>query len=445
MVPVPSRMHGSTEMCGSYEVLPGERIDLAARIPELGKELVGVRTELRRRLAWARIAARKPKTRTHDLNWAADAGWFLKRLQELPLDNLRMLENSRHIKHLASRHAVLVENDGPIARGLAGKSRLDRGIELQAMALAILPPREAWIGDEVLAPDEATEGFELLLFVGRNVEEALSGAQRTGGTRGHVLVAHRLRPHTRNQPIRDHPAHGNKSRLQHRHVDELALAGALAPKQRRCDRKGSRDAPHGIGHRIANPQRRGLPISRYAHDAREPLNDLIVGGVELERTVLTKARDRTIDQVAPHLLERRIAEPKPLHDAGPKILDHHTGRANETTKNLAALRSLQVERERPLTSVLSQKRCAHVGAIESRIGPELARQIARARHFNLDHVGAKLGKLIAAEGTSQHIGQVEDAHARQKSAHRSSPVPPNPTPPANPQGPRAPWLMRLHL
>src|SRR2546423_1703650 len=62
-------------------------------------------------------------------------------------------------------------------------------------------------------------------------------------------------------------------------------------------------------------------------------------------------------------------------------------------------------------------------AIETRIGTKLARQIAGSRHFDLDDIGAKLGKLIAAEWTSQHIGQVEDAHAGQKSAHRPSATP----------------------
>src|SRR5215510_15527149 len=211
MMAVPSSRRGSTATCSSYDLLPRELIDLALRIAEFGKHIVGVRAQLWRRHARPWIAARKPETRTHDLNRAADAGGLDEISQQLALDNLRVVENSRDVKHLASRHAMLVEDDGPIARGPAGKRRLDLGLELPAMALAILPPGEAWIGDEVLAPDEAAEGFELLLLVGRNVEQALSGAQRSGGARGHVLVAHRPRPHTRNQPVRDHPAHGDQS------------------------------------------------------------------------------------------------------------------------------------------------------------------------------------------------------------------------------------------
>src|SRR5262245_27349862 len=443
MMAVPSGRRGSTAICGSYDLLPRELIDLALRIAELGKDIVGVRAQLWRRHARPWIAARKPETRTHDLNRAADAGGIVEISQQLALYNLRMLEDSRHVQHRASRNTVLIKDDGPIARGLTGKRCLDLGIELEAIALAILPPGEAWIGDEVLAPDQAAEGLELLLLVGRDVEEALRGAQRAGRTCGHVLVAHRPRPHARNQPVRDDPAHGNQSRLQHRDIDELALAAALAPKQRRSDCKSSRDASHGVGHRIADPQRRRLLISGYAHDAREALNDLVVGGVELERTVLAETGNRTIDQVRPHLFQRRIAELKPLHDAGTEVLNHHTRRGDETTKNVAAFRSLQVERERPLTSVLSQKRCAHMGTIERRIGTELARQIARARHLDFDHIGAELGKLIAAEGAGQHIGQVEDAHTRQKPAHRSSAVRSKTKPPLQTRDSSL-WLKMYH-
>src|SRR5262249_54206908 len=132
-----------------------ELIDLAPRIAELGKDIVGVSTKLRRRHARSRIAAPKPEARTHDLNRAADTGGLLEHSQELTLDNLRMSENSRHVKHLASRHTMLIEDDGPLSRGLAGERRLDLGIELRTMALAILSPREAWIADKLLSPNQA--------------------------------------------------------------------------------------------------------------------------------------------------------------------------------------------------------------------------------------------------------------------------------------------------
>src|SRR5262245_49913126 len=106
-----------------------------------------------------------------------------------------MLKNRRHVEHFASRNTMLIEDRGPFARGLAGKRRLDLGIEGEAVALTILAPGEARIGDEVLAPDQAAKSLELLLLVGCDVERAIARAQRPGRACGHVLVTHRLRPH----------------------------------------------------------------------------------------------------------------------------------------------------------------------------------------------------------------------------------------------------------
>src|SRR5262245_11506154 len=131
MTAVPSGRRGSTAICGSYDLLPGELTDLALRIAELGKNFVGIGTQLGWRHAWPRTAACKPEARTHDLYWAVDAGGLLEISQQLALDNLRMVENSRHVKHLASRHTMLVEDDGPVSCGLGDKRRLDLGIELE--------------------------------------------------------------------------------------------------------------------------------------------------------------------------------------------------------------------------------------------------------------------------------------------------------------------------
>src|SRR5262245_42302661 len=115
MISVPSHWHTFAKLLVSYDVLPGELIDLALRIAELGKDIVGVRSQPGWRHAWPRIAARKPEACTYDLNRATDAGGPFEISQELALDNLRMVENSRHAKHLASRHTMLVEDHGPVA------------------------------------------------------------------------------------------------------------------------------------------------------------------------------------------------------------------------------------------------------------------------------------------------------------------------------------------
>src|SRR5689334_16606454 len=354
MTHLPNRSFPRAAASSSCDVLPREIVNLALRITELGQNVVGVGTELWWRHCGPGIAACQPKARADHLNRPADAGGISERPQQLALDNLRMLEHRRHVEYLAGRNTMLIEECGPFAGGLAGKRRLDFGVEREAVALAILPSGKARIVDKVLAADQAAEGLELLLFVGCDVEGATASAQRSGWARGHVLIAHRLRPHARDQPVRDHPTHRNQRRFQHRYIDDLALAAALAPVERRRDRKSRRDAAHGVGNRVADAQGCGLAISSHAHHAGQSLHDLIVGRIELEWTVLAKSGDCAIDQVRPHLLERRIAEPETLHDAGPKVLDHDAGGGNQLAEYLAALRSLEIERERALAGILRQ-------------------------------------------------------------------------------------------
>ena len=332
-----------------------------------------------------------------------------------------MLEHRGHVEHLAGRHAVLVEQDRPVLRRLGGERHLDLGVELEAVPLAVLTSGELRMRDEVLAPDQPAQGLELLLLVGRDVEEAIAGAQRAGRARGHVLVAHRLPART--------PAISQFDTAQPMatRVDSSIDTSMCSPSPLRSRRnsaaamrKRRRDAAHGVGDRIADPQRRGRLVAGHAHDAREALDDLVVGRVELERTVLPEPGDRAIDDVMLDLPERRIAQAEPVHDAGPEILHHHVGGGDEPAeRRLAPLRALEIDGDRALAGVLRQERRAHADPIEIGIGAELTREIARARHLDLDHVGAELGELIAAEGAGEHVGEIEDARAGQKSAHHS--------------------------
>src|SRR5262245_28361940 len=190
MTPVPTRRLASASASVSCDVLPCEIVDLALRIAKPGQDIVSVCAELwgRRRGPWN--AACQPKPRADHLDRAADARHLREGAQQLALEDLRMLENRRHVQHFAGRNAMLVQERGPLPGGLAGKRRLNLGIELEAVALAILPSGKTKIADEVLAPDQAAESLELLLFVGRDVEKAVAGAQRAGRARRHVLVAH---------------------------------------------------------------------------------------------------------------------------------------------------------------------------------------------------------------------------------------------------------------
>ena len=99
-------------------------------------------------------------------------------------------------------------------------------------------------------------------------------------------------------------------------------------------------------------------------------------------------------------------------------------RHNDVTaleKRLAAPGALEVQRDRALAGVLRQERSAHQAAVELGIGAELAGKIARPRRLDLDHLGAELRQLIAAEWPGQHIGEVENPQASEKPGHIAFP------------------------
>ena len=92
------------------------------------------------------------------------------------------------------------------------------------------------------------------------------------------------------------PAHRGERRVEHRHVDEGALARRVAPHQRAADRERSGHAGERVGDRIADPQRRALARAGDAHHPGQALDDLVVGRGGIHRAFLTEPRDRAIDE-----------------------------------------------------------------------------------------------------------------------------------------------------
>jgi hypothetical protein len=60
-------------------------------------------------------------------------------------------------------------------------------------------------------------------------------------------------------------------------------------------------------------------------------------------------------------------------------------------------------------------------AVELRVSAELAREIARFRRLDFDHLDADHGQLAAAERAGEDVGRAEHPHAFEQPGHfRSS-------------------------
>ncbi len=142
-----------------------------------------------------------------------------------------MRQDLGHRQHLARGHALGVEKSGPILGRLRLQGLLDLALELIPVREAVLAILEAGIIGQIGTTNEAGQRLELLLLVGRDVQEAVARGVGAGRARGHVLVAHRLGDDAADQAIGHLPAHGGEDRFEHRDVDEVAgtrLAAALS-------------------------------------------------------------------------------------------------------------------------------------------------------------------------------------------------------------------------
>ena len=142
----------------------------------------------------------------------------------------------------------------------------ERRFELEgergAMALPALALREARVGREVGPADGGDERLELLLLVGGDVDQAVLGPEGARRRGGEVVVAVRTRLDAGDQVVGDGPAHRRQRRVEHRDVDERALAGGVASHQRARDREGGGHAGERVGDREAAAQAARRPACR---------------------------------------------------------------------------------------------------------------------------------------------------------------------------------------
>src|SRR5581483_11138235 len=90
---------------------------------------------------------------------------------------------------------------------------------------------------------------------------------------------------------------------------------------------------------------------------------------------------------------------------GREVLHHHVDLRDHREHDLPGARLAQVDGEAALGVIVLDVVAAHPVADDS----ELADVIALGRAFDLDHVGAHLGKNPGAGGTGHVVGEIQNA------------------------------------
>ena len=201
----------------------------------------------------------------------------------------------------------------PIRGRVAAHAFGDQRIELGDVTAAGLRIGEARIIGKLGPASEAEEIPPVPVGVGQDADMAVGGAMRTAIGREHARIAGRPHRRVEGQPAHmlghDEGGHG----FEHRHLDRLALAGALALQQRRHHR-----VDHGQPDRLVADQGRDKPRLAagrlFQRDkAARALNDVVKSRPVGERAVLAVAMRRAIDQPRVDLAQPFVGKAEPRH------------------------------------------------------------------------------------------------------------------------------------
>ncbi|MCY1220412.1 hypothetical protein D9M72_324230 [compost metagenome] len=208
-------------------------------------------------------------------------------------------------------------------------------------------------------------------------------------------------------------------RVEQRHVDMLALAGAFRMAQRGQHRHRGIHAGEHVDHRDADLLRPAagqvVALAGDAHQAAEALEDEVVAGLVRARPGLAVARDRAVDDGRVDGLEAFIVQPVALQVADLVVLQHDLRPGRQFVHDRLPFRAGDIQRHRLLAAVGAGKVGGVARRLAVRIGqpgrPPRTGVVAGAGALHLDDLGPQVGQVLRAPRSRQDARQVEHPHA----------------------------------
>src|SRR5688500_3952326 len=306
---------------------------------------------------------------------------------------VRVLERAAVVRDLGARHArgaKAVEPLGHRAKRGHLLDERDERADVRATARRVGEPRVAL---EVLEPEGRAEGRPVRGRGRPDDEVAVGRSDRLVRRDELVRRAGRARDLPGREVLSRLPDGERDRGLEHRDVDELSGAVALARGQRGEDPDRAVEPGREVGDRDADLHRLALLLARDAHEAAQSLHDDVERRPVGVRAVLSPAGDRAVDEPRVRTHEVLRVEAEVAHRAGPKVLDDDVGTRAELAEQRLAVLALQVEREAALPAV--QPREIAALAVDDRL--EETREVAASRVLDLHDIGAEVRELHPAE------------------------------------------------
>ncbi|MNP20337.1 hypothetical protein D3C76_1129060 [compost metagenome] len=207
-------------------------------------------------------------------------------------------------------------------------------------------------------------------------------------------------------------------RVEHRGIDELALAGLAALDQRAEDGNAGVQAGDDVGDRDGGAHRPGarlaVGVAAGAHQAGQALQDEVIGRAGGVRTIAAETGDRAVDQPRKTGAHARRVEPVAGQRADLVVLHQHIALFGELMDQRLAFGLGDVDGHRALATIAGQVEgrvvaVRTIGILDE--GSHAPGVVAFARPFDLDHFGAEVGQHLRRPRPGDDARQVENTYS----------------------------------
>jgi hypothetical protein len=150
-------------------------------------------------------------------------------------------------------------------------------------------------------------------------------------------------------------------RLEHGHIDLLALAGAQPVHERKHDCIGGMHATDLVGHDGGNEAGFTRHDALQTGKPRGRLDDIVVGRASAVGAMIGVARDMAVNQGGVDPPKHSVIEPQAPGCGCTHRVQQHIALRNQSVENLLAFRALEIDHNAALVAVRGQEKRAHPG------------------------------------------------------------------------------------
>ena len=334
-------------------------------------------------------------------------------LEEFDRRKVRIVDQGIEIVHRRARNVAALEE----GQRLGGRER-PQEVGDDTVHLIDMPPARSEVvkvgigGILIEAAETFEEGLPLLVGIDERADVTVAGGVGPARFAHQARIAGFADRRVERAAAEMVAQHELRHGLEHRQLDRLALAGAVAAEYGGEDDVRGVDADDAVDHcqrHIARPLAAGL--GNDGRQRADALNEVVISRLAGIGSGVAITHQADVDEPRIDLAHVIVGELEAAHGRRSRIGDENIGTFTELQQRLARRRLLHVENDAALVAIELQIKRAHIGAAGR--ADALAHEVA-LRRFDLDHIGAVVGKNLRGVRAGDHRREVEDAQPLQR-------------------------------